>query len=195
MKALLPALNSPTTTSRNSSSSCAEGAGEGLLVGGVHVQAGQHRLEVAEQAALLGQERLLAGIEHGSEHGREGKAVSQSTAFPAPDLFSRRGPAIVLRRGARGQSCGYVPRASFSKRGLPRSGSKLGSMRSQAGREVVGDLQQRLQEVQRLLVVSHEDVDPHDLVLDVRAWKGCLAIGQSATLRSPSRTASALRPR
>ena len=64
-----------------------------------------------------------------------------------------------------------------------------------SGREVAGNLQQRLEKVQRPLVVPDEDVDPHGLALDVRALEAFFWIGPSATTPSASRIASALRPR
>src|SRR5262245_23182681 len=72
-----------------------------------------------------------------------------------------------------GGSCavvGSVLRAlcELLEAGVAAEGVEAGVDAQPAGREVVRDLQQRLQEVERLLAVPHQDVDPHDLVLDVR---------------------------
>ena len=68
MNALLPALNSPTTTSRNSSSSCAHRALQRLLVVGGDLEAGQDRHQLAEHAALVGEDALLRVAEDAREH-------------------------------------------------------------------------------------------------------------------------------
>jgi hypothetical protein len=52
-----------------------------------------------------------ATFQHGADRAR----------LQMPEPGPEEGPAI------------YFPAASLSKRGLPRSGSKVGSMRSQAG--------------------------------------------------------------
>ena len=68
MNALLPELNSPTTTSRNSSSSCAidrAEVGEGRVVG---AGAGKRGAEAVEQRALGGERLVLRA-------GQEGRAA------------------------------------------------------------------------------------------------------------------------
>ena len=87
-----------------------------------------------------------------------------------------------------------VPATSRWKRGLVRSGSNAGSILSHAGREVVRDLEQRLELVQRLVRLAHQDVDPRELVLVVRAPVGVLRDRRPAQPDLPSRTASSLRP-
>ena len=61
--ALLPALNSPTTTSRNSSSSWRTRLRESRLVGVVGTQAGERGLQFTQQGTLV--------PEHGGLIGRE----------------------------------------------------------------------------------------------------------------------------
>src|SRR5690242_10346097 len=48
----------------------------------------------------------------------------------------------------------------------------------QAGRQVVRQFEQRLELVERFLRLPHEQVDPHQLMLHVRAGEGILADGQ-----------------
>jgi hypothetical protein len=60
-----------------------------------------------------------------------------------------------------------------------------------AGREVVRDLQQWLELVERLLRLADKNVDPDELVLGV----GPTCASLSATPRSPSRMASPFLPR
>jgi hypothetical protein len=69
MNALLPALNSPTTTSRNSSSSWRSERWRRVLVLRLHVDAGQHRAQVRELPSLVGEQGPLALGEDARFHG------------------------------------------------------------------------------------------------------------------------------
>ena len=69
MKALLPALNSPATTSRKSSSSWQGRPLEGRLVLRRGVETRQGLPQIAQQPPVFGQQLVLISIENAPQHG------------------------------------------------------------------------------------------------------------------------------
>ena len=71
MKALLPALNSPTTTSRKSSSSCCDRPGEGGQILAGRITLGEQVADVSEESPLVGEQPPLLLVENLIQcHGR-----------------------------------------------------------------------------------------------------------------------------
>ena len=87
-----------------------------------------------------------------------------------------------------------LPATSFWNLGFWRSGSKLGSILSQAGERSTG-FSERLELVERLLRLAHQDVDSRELVLNVGALHRVFREGPQRDAAIPSRIASSFRPR
>ena len=155
MNALLPALNSPTTTSRNSSSSWRTERRRPLSLGG-RVEAREHRLQLGEQRALVGQQALLPRVEEASVHGpatarpprRRGRGRSKPPSKRPSFAFSTtpaRRPACRSRRAC-------APRAASERPCVRREPEHL-------VRDAIGQpLMMEARRVDRLLDV-HPEVD------------------------------------
>src|SRR5215831_16303009 len=81
------------------------------------------------------------------------------------------------------------PRDQLLEAGVAAQRIEVGIDPEPAGREVVRDLQKRLEPIERLLRFSGENVDPHELVLQVAADHGVLRYGHdgNAALALPDR--------
>ena len=64
--------------------------------------------------------------------------------------------------------CHQLPFTNRSKRGSPRSGAKLGSNLEPARRQVVWNLEQGLQLIERQIGLADQEVDSRELVLTVK---------------------------
>ena len=76
-------------------------AGEGLLILGGQVKARQLHLQGPEQAPFLREERLLAGVEDGSEHPEGRGKASRPVYVFFPTVRAGAPSKRVVRRGGR----------------------------------------------------------------------------------------------
>src|SRR5713101_2944958 len=108
----------------------------------------------------------VGGMQRGDPRCRTGPAVSSAkTASP------------VIPMSAAGEEP-LEPRVALERR-------EVGIDAEQAGRQVVRQLEQRLQLIERLLRLAHEEIDPDELMLHVRAGERILADGQELDAALP----------